>query len=119
MCAKRAPEIVAQISEETGIRIGRTSFKLRNDKNQPPQWAMSFVKNKIDQPTTVALPDDQLGVLLPIHLQPMCTLCHGTNEQVVPEVKTAIDSAYPTDQATGFSAGDLRGYFWMEVPSLE
>jgi hypothetical protein len=32
-------------------------------------------------------------------------------------VVTAAHAAkYPKDQATGFKEGDLRGWFWVEVP---
>ncbi len=31
VCKTRAPEISAAVSKETGVRIGRTSFKLRNE----------------------------------------------------------------------------------------
>lgn len=117
VCKTRAPEIAAAVGEETGVRIGRTSFKLRNKDNDAPQWAAGFVKQKIEQPVDVALPDDGLGVLLPIRLQATCTLCHGSDQQIMPDVKAAIVSNYPNDSATGFSEGDIRGYFWIEVPS--
>ena len=116
VCKTRAPEIANSISQESGVRIGRTSFKLRNDANQPPQWATSFVQNKVAEEVYLELPDQGLGALLPIRLKATCTLCHGTNEQVTPDVKAAIVSNYPDDQATGFAEGDLRGYFWVEVP---
>lgn len=118
VCRTRAPEIASQISQEAGVRIGRTSFKLRNKSNMAPDWAASFVAEKVEQPIEVALPNNELGVLLPIRLKTTCLLCHGDREQVMPEVKAAIVSNYPNDQATGFSEGDLRGYFWIEVPSI-
>jgi len=30
-------------------------------------------------------------------------------------VKAEVARRYPRDQATGFAAGDLRGFFWVEV----
>jgi len=27
-----------------------------------------------------------------------------------------LAAKYPMDQATGFKEGDLRGWFWIEVP---
>ena len=32
------------------------------------------------------------------------------------EVKNELASLYPNDQATGFKEGDLRGWFWVNVP---
>ena len=117
VCKTRAPEIAEFVSNETGVRIGRTSFKLRNDANQPPEWATSFVSKRVETPIEVELPEDGLGVLLPIRLKATCTLCHGTEKQIMPEVKAAIVANYPQDDATGFSEGDVRGYFWIEVPT--
>jgi len=119
VCKTRAPEIAAAIGKETGVRIGRTSIKLRNPGNRPPDWAVSFVTNQIENEVEVELPENGLGVLLPIRLKATCTLCHGTDDQVMPEVRAAIATDYPEDQATGFAEGDLRGYFWVEVPKLQ
>lgn len=117
VCKTRAPEIATTVGEEMGVRIGRTSFKLRNKNNDAPQWAANFVEQKIEKTIEVSLPDDELGVLLPIRLKATCTLCHGDDQQVMPDVKAAIVSNYPNDSATGFAEGDIRGYFWMEVPA--
>ncbi len=117
VCKSSAPELAKLVGMEPGLKIGRTSFQLRNPENQPPVWAQSFVKDRLDEEVFVALPDQTLGALLPIHLKTTCLLCHGNDEQVMPEVKAAIVSNYPNDQATGFSEGDLRGYFWAEVSS--
>jgi hypothetical protein len=117
VCKTRAPEVAAEVGNRSGVRIGRTSFKLRNDANQPPAWARQFVDEKIADGVMVELPGRELGVLLPIHLKSTCLLCHGSNDEVMPDVRAAIVSNYPDDQATGFAEGDLRGYFWVEVPS--
>ncbi len=118
VCKTRAPEIAMQVGKDTGVRIGRTSFNLRNESNVAPDWAARFVENKVENPIDVALPNNELGVLLPIRLKATCTLCHGSDEQVMPDVKAAIVSNYPNDTATGFSEGDIRGYFWIEVPEF-
>ena len=119
VCRTRAPEISAEVGKETGVRIGRTSLKLRNPDNRPPDWTAGFVAKKTDHEVVVALPDNGLGILMPIHLKQTCTLCHGNREEIMPEVRAAIVSNYPDDQATGFAAGDLRGYLWVEVPSKD
>ena len=33
------------------------------------------------------------------------------------EVREALATHYPADQATGFQTGDLRGWFWVTVPA--
>ncbi len=117
VCKTRVPDIAAVVEQETGVRIGRTSVKLRNANNRPPEWAAKFVADKTETEVEVALPENGLGVLLPIRLKATCLLCHGAVEQLMPDVKEAIASHYPDDQATGFAEGDLRGYFWVEVPT--
>ena len=117
VCKTRAPEIAAQVASESGVSIGRTSFKLRNPDNSAPSWAAAFVEDQVQEQVAVELPDRSLGVLTPIRLMTACTMCHGTDEQILPEVKAAIVSNYPDDRATGFAEGDIRGYFWVEVPA--
>lgn len=114
VCKTSAPAVAEQLSKD-GIRIGRTSFKLRNPANTPPEWAASFVAEKTAEATFVELPEERLGALLPIKLKQTCLMCHGKDAEILPEVKAAIVSSYPQDQATGFAEGDLRGYFWVEV----
>jgi hypothetical protein len=45
--------------------------------------------------------------------------CHGGEEDLPREVVGALAEGYPQDQATGFSEGELRGWFWIEVPGAE
>jgi hypothetical protein len=43
-------------------------------------------------------------------------MCHGSPESIPAVVKEALSEQYPEDQAIGFEAGSLRGWFWIEVP---
>jgi hypothetical protein len=117
VCKVAAPAIGEQVKRDFGVEIGRTSFKLRNITNAGPDWAASFVEAKTEEPAFVELPDDALGVLLPIMLKQKCTLCHGDHETLQEDVRAALDLHYPNDAATGFRKGDLRGWFWVEVPA--
>ncbi|KPK37360.1 MAG: hypothetical protein AMJ65_14760, partial [Phycisphaerae bacterium SG8_4] len=51
VCSKEAPQIAEKISQEHGLRIGRTSFRLRNTDNAPPAWAMQLVADRVAEPT--------------------------------------------------------------------
>jgi len=117
VCQSVAPEIAARVSEERGVTIGRTSFRLRNAENTAPAWAAALVDAQHADNAYLASPDGSLGVLLPIRLQNPCMTCHGDPASVADDVKTKIESLYPDDQAMGFAQGDLRGYFWIEVPA--
>ncbi|MCH5376188.1 MAG: DUF3365 domain-containing protein [Planctomycetes bacterium] len=117
VCQKQAPEIAANVSQHFGLRIGRTSHRLRNPKNAPPDWAQPFVEDRTEEPQFVALPDGKLGAILPIRLKPQCLMCHGPEQQILPDVREALARSYPQDQATGFQEGELRGWFWVSVPA--
>ena len=117
VCRAEAPKIAATVSEEAGVTIGRTSFKLRNAENTPPAWAASLVGEQHADNAYRVAPDGRLGVLLPIRLQLACLTCHGDPASVADEVKGEIEKLYPEDRAMGFAQGDLRGYFWVEVPA--
>jgi hypothetical protein len=120
-CRVQAPEI-ASIRSRDGIRLGRTSHRLRNPDNAAPEWVRPFLdaytSNPSDRaPRTVALPDARSGYVEPILLQPLCLACHG--DTLAPDVASRIQELYPTDSAVGFQVGDLRGVFWIEFPREE
>jgi hypothetical protein len=116
VCSKDAPRLAAEVGKEHGVQIGRTSFKLRNPKNAPPEWAADRIESRSAEPQFVDLPDGDFGALLPIKIQPQCMTCHGPADQIDEAVKIALAELYPSDQATGFEIDDLRGWFWVSVP---
>jgi hypothetical protein len=50
----------------------------------------------------------------PIRVEAPCVACHGPKETIAPAVRDVLAAKYPADEATGYSAGDLRGAFWAE-----
>lgn len=116
-CKLAAPDVTGTVAEEQGLRVGRTSFKLRNPENTPPEWAVADVAARRETPAFHEGEDGSLRALLPITLEATCTLCHGPAESLSSEVVAALAEGYPDDQATGFEEGDLRGWFWVEVPA--
>lgn len=117
-CREQAPEIAKTMSHD-GIRLGRTSQRLRNPANGAPDWVVPILEGYLAQPsdrvpTTLSLPSGQSGYVEPILLQPLCTNCHG--EALAPDVAARIEELYPEDRAVGFQVGDLRGVFWIEFP---
>ncbi len=118
VCSEQAMEIADAVGKEHGVSIGRTSFQLRNPRNAPKDWVKPFVQQRIDVPQTVPLDNGGLGVLFPIHLSVQCLMCHGGEEEMLDAVKPELAKLYPDDQATGFRLGELRGWFWVEVPNV-
>ncbi|MCA9123990.1 MAG: DUF3365 domain-containing protein [Planctomycetaceae bacterium] len=116
VCSREAPKIAAAVGEQHGVAIGRTSFRLRNANNAPPEWAEDLVEKKTEVVQYVELPDGGTGALLPIRLKTQCLTCHGPSEQIAEDVMAKLTELYPDDHATGFKDGDLRGWFWVVVP---
>ena len=116
VCKNRAPQIAGEIGEKMGLKIGRTSFRLRNPANTPPTWAKKLVEKRVSEPSYVDLKDQGLGIFLPIVTAAPCLKCHGEKDAIDGAVKETLAANYPLDEATGFRAGGLRGWFWIEVP---
>lgn len=114
VCQVEAKAIAIDVGKEAGVSIGRTGVRLRNTSNQPPAWAKKLVAEKSDTPVFAELSNGHAAALLPIKLQAQCLMCHGPKDQLVPEVAQQLAKLYPQDQATGFTEGELRGWFWVE-----
>ncbi len=118
-CRLRAPEIAAAHSHD-GVRVGRTSHRLRNPANAGPDWVTpiltAWTAADADRtPRVVPLGDDRMGYVEPILTQALCLTCHG--ETLAPPIAERIRALYPEDRAVGFREGDLRGVFWIELPA--
>ena len=116
VCKEQAPKIAQAVAREKGVMIGRTSAKLRNPANAAPSWAVGVLNDQPAEPRLTANTDGCLGVTLPIKLAANCLACHGSPDTMDSAVKAALAANYPKDQATGFKEGDIRGWFWVEVP---
>ncbi len=119
VCRERAPAIAAEAAEP-GIRLGRTSHRLRNPDNAPPAWVEPLLADYVARPAqdggrAVRRPDGGIGYVEPIHLKPLCLACHGT--ELDASVQASLRDAYPDDVAVGFAEGDFRGLFWAELPA--
>ncbi len=111
----------ARIARQPGVRAGRTSDRLRNAANVPPPWAAALVTAQAgtsgrDVEGFVVDLGDTVGLLRPIVERPMCRACHGPVDRIDPAVHVALQARYPKDRAIGFRDGDVRGWFWIEVP---
>jgi hypothetical protein len=116
VCSERAPVLAAAKAREFGVRVGRTSLSLRNPTNAAPEWARQHVNSGAAFPTFFAGSAGDLAALFPIRLLPQCLQCHGKSDDLSAEVRAALAKQYPQDHAMGFAVGDLRGWFWVEVP---
>lgn len=110
-----------RLERQEGVIAGRTSDRLRNPKNAPRPWAAPIVARYGDR----RAPDvdgfvvdlgDHVGVMRPIFEQTPCGACHGPLNTLDRRVRAELDELYPGDRAVGYRQGDLRGWFWVEVP---
>lgn len=121
VCRDEAQQLTASVGKAQDLAIGRTSHKVRNPLNAPRPWAAGVVASNAGRPITGATPEvfdlgDRIGVLRPIGQMAMCETCHGPRDTVEAAIGDVLRASYPDDQAVGFTAGDLRGWFWVEAP---
>lgn len=113
--------LMSQRIAREGAAAGRTSDRLRNPTNGPRPWAAGLVKAHAGRQArdvdgfAVDL-GDTVGVLRPIAQRPICANCHGPAEQLSAGVRAALAERYPADKAVGFREGEIRGWFWVEIP---
>jgi hypothetical protein len=116
-CAVRAPELAAEYSRD-GVRIGRTSLRLRNPANGPEPWLEPLLEEYQAigpgaAPKAVRIDDSTIGYVEPLYVGKPCLTCHG--ETIAEEVREQIEAEYPQDDSVGFSEGDFRGLLWVTV----
>jgi len=117
---------VAPIAKEAaGVDLkiysfGRTSHKIRNPSNAAQSWQLPYLEkfknikasDKKAVPVVHTFSDGKRAYLEPLFVQPMCLSCHGNS--ISKPVQEKITSLYPDDQATGFKAGQFRGFIWVK-----
>lgn len=113
VCQTVAPTISQQHSQSLW-QVGRTSDRLRNAANQADAWEREvlaeFARDARLQVRS-RLADGEFRHMRRIDTAPACLACHG--QSLAPDVRAALEAAYPADAATGYQAGELRGAFTL------
>ncbi len=125
VCQARAPIITDMSSANSGWDVGRTSLKLRNPENKPDTWEKKVLDDfearkqagedlKNMEYSEIVMSDGRKSFryMKAIPTAELCLNCHGLN--IKPEVASLLDELYPTDQAHGYNAGDIRGAFTLQ-----
>jgi hypothetical protein len=120
-CHLEATFVAQRIGREDGTAAGRTSDRLRSPTNAPRPWAAALVKAQAGRRARsvdgfVVDLGEKIGLLRPIAERAMCAGCHGPAERLSPGVKVVLVERYPADRAVGFTEGEIRGWFWVEMP---
>jgi hypothetical protein len=112
---------IQRIARGERVAAGRTSDRLRNPTNVSAAWAAPLVRANAGRRAhdvegyAVDL-GSAVGVLRPIAEQSMCASCHGPADEIDPTVRKVLAERYPADKGLGFTEGEIRGWFWVEVP---
>jgi hypothetical protein len=120
-CHIDSARVAQRVGREEGMAAGRTSDRLRNPTNAPNAWAAPLVnanagrRAKDVEGFAVDL-GDRVGVIRPIALRPICASCHGRPDTFSAAIRAELKDRYPADRATGFEDGEIRGWYWVEVP---
>jgi hypothetical protein len=120
-CHIDAARVAQRVGREQGLAAGRTSDRLRNPTNAPKAWAAPLVKanagRRVRDVEGFAVDlGDTVGVMRPVAQRPICGSCHGRPDKFSTAIRAEIVDRYPADRATGFEDGDIRGWYWVEVP---
>lgn len=120
VCADEAQRMAAEVAARHGARVGRSSLRLRNPADAPPEWVAAWLAAQGERFATgitgfARVEDGQARVLRPIVVEGPCLGCHGPAESIAPEVAALLRERYPGDAATGYRIGDLRGALWAEA----
>jgi len=124
ICKTKAPEIGMSLSMKHQVQVSRVGTRARNpDMGVPNEWQTKALEKfqsrlaggdkaydiEFVEVVKTGSYDLELRYAKPIVLQPMCTACHGTPEQISPQVKEQLNKLYPNDKAVNYKPGDLRG----------
>lgn len=130
VCRVEAPAIAAQVMAGHGVLLGRMAVPGRN--RHPDQdaggWQAAVLADfaaAVEDGAPAAAQIHVAGEGLPagtalrfargIETEQPCLACHG--RALAADVLEAVARHYPSDRATGFAPGELRGLLWVEVPT--
>ena len=122
VCSDTAQVLTNNFGLQKGVFIRRVSFKNRNENNYPDDFEKKVLtrfellkqNNELNDKTEhfeVVKEGEYtyLRYLKPILIQAECLNCHGSKNDMMPEVKELIALKYSGDKAVGYNIGDLRG----------
>lgn len=120
-CNALAPDVANARSVTSGFEIERTALKVRNPDNAPDPWETRILElfqarvaaggdvSALEHFEVVVTSegDRMFRYMRAIPTGEVCLACHGS--ELRQDVKVEIARYYPSDKATGFRLGELRG----------
>lgn len=122
VCSDTAQILTNNFGVQKGVYVKRVSLKNRNVNNAPDDFEKRVLNKFTLMQLNNELNDDSeyaeiveegefkyLRYLKPILVQAECLNCHGSENDISPEVEQLINQEYPNDNAVEYKIGDLRG----------
>lgn len=129
VCRDKAPQMAREASERSGWNIRRVSLKNRNPKAVPDAWERAVLEEfdrraaagesaaGFEKGEVVTIDGQRYyRYMKALPTQPLCTNCHGPQDQLSPAVKAKLAQLYPNDRATGYTPGQIRGAMTLKRP---
>lgn len=130
VCTEIAPEIASKLSKEHGWRVTRVGTRVRNPMiGMPDAWEQRVLaqfseranKGESFKEMSYAEAVSEPGgtyfrYMKAIGVKGVCLTCHGPKERIPESVQVELQNHYPSDQATGYEVGDLRGAISIKQP---
>jgi len=128
VCAWQAQALANEVGEEEGVKVKRTSLRLRNPANAPDAYEKDLLARLAARAREGDLPDESMDegrengrtvyrYAKPLVVGPLCVTCHGRAGEIPGEVRKMLETRYPEDAATGYAEGDLRGIVSVVIPA--
>lgn len=128
VCAYQAHVLADEVERKEGVKVKRTSLKLRNPENAPDAYEKELLARLSARARAGDLPDESLDerrengrrvyrYAKPLVAGPLCITCHGRAEEIPGEVRKMLETRYPGDAATGYGDGDFLGIVSVVIPA--
>lgn len=130
VCSDVAPQLTGEMSRKTGWKVTRVGTRVRNTMlGSPDVWEQKILAQfeqrkakgesfeKMAHSEVVEEPNGKyFRFMKAIGVQSGCLQCHGSKDEVLPEVEMILEERYPYDMARNYKAGDLRGAISIKQP---
>ncbi|MCP5521143.1 MAG: DUF3365 domain-containing protein [Verrucomicrobiales bacterium] len=125
LCSVKALPLTQLVGNTNQVTLRRVTHKPRNPANRAntdEQHLLDCFQEMLSAGTTNLTPmvltpsTNRISFCAPIVINnPLCLNCHGVpGETLLPAAATLLKQLYPTDEATGFKLGDLRGMWRVD-----
>lgn len=125
-CTVEALPLTDSLSTHFGVTLRRASHKPRNPANRADSLEFTSIQEYLRQieqsqelTPNIYTTENNIIYHAPIRIPgQLCLNCHGRPGSDISEMNLkVINQLYPSDRATGFKQGDLRGIWSIRFPN--